>query len=261
VQPTGAHPQLTWEFRLDEPSIRIASINLTGTPPAFDPAMQRVVQHLTGAPYNDPTVEDLLLAPLRDAGYIDAQLTHARCEIASATSGYAVRYIATVVPGEISHVATMAWQPTTIYASDAFAHDAKLHTGDLASRQALLATEQAIVDAYLRLGYLDAYVDAHPQADAAAHTVSYNLQAMPGEVYRIRTVSPINLSPDARTDFDRGWLLKPGEPYNPLYAAGFLTNNTALRNLAHYTASFQAAADPQTHLVDLTIKFVHAGGQ
>jgi hypothetical protein len=47
--------------------------------------------------------------------------------------------------------------------------------------------------------------------------------------------------------------LKPGAAYDPLYTANFLTNNTALRSLAGYVAGFQAAADSQTHLVDLTI--------
>jgi hypothetical protein len=131
----------------------------------------------------------------------------------------------------------------------------------LASQKSLLETKQAILNAYLHLGYLDAYVDAHPQKDATAHTVSYSLQVIPGETYHLKTVTPLNLSAAAQKDFDFGWLLKPGVAYDPLYTSNFLTNNTALRNLAGYTASFQAAADSQTHLVDLTINFIRTGGQ
>ena len=72
-------------------------------------------------------------------------------------------------------------------------------------------------------------------------------------------MTPLNLSASAQKDFDFGWLLKPGAAYDPLYTANFLTSNTALRNLAGYTASFQAAADSQTHLVDLTINFIRTG--
>ena len=39
-------------------------------------------------------------------------------------------------------------------------------------------------------------------------------------------------------------------------ASLFITNNSALKHLAGYTASFQAVGDPATHLVDLTITFV-----
>jgi outer membrane protein insertion porin family len=272
VQPTDRHPVLTWEFRLDDPTVRLAAINVTGAPATLAAAMQRIVNRAIGSRYNeglnrDPMNEplgepiaDLLLEPLRDAGYLDAQLTGITRSIAPANAGYAVTYNATLVPGEPLHVAALSWQPTPIYAQDAFTHYAKLHAGDLASQQALLLTEQPIVNAYLHLGYLDAFVDAHPHEDAAAHTVRYALEVVPGEIYRIKSVTPLHLSAEAQKDFDKGWLLKPGTPYDPLYVANFLTNNTALRSLAGYASSFQAAADPLTHLVDLTINFVHTGG-
>lgn len=257
---SNLHPQLTWEFRLDAPAIRVGAVSLNGMPAALAASMQRVVQHTTGSPYDGRALADQLLAPLRDAGYLDAQLTDISTAVDSAASGYVVRYTATVVPGDVFHVNAIEWQPTSVYAQDAFAHDARLHSGELASQKSLLETEQAIVNAYLHLGYLDAYVNAHPQEDAAAHTVTYSLQVTPGEIYHIKSVTPLNLSAAAQKDFDLGWLLKRGVAYDPLYTAGFLTNNTALRNLANYTASFQAAADSQTHLVDLTITFQHASG-
>lgn len=259
VPASNAHPQPTWEFRLDNPAVRLASISLAGTPAALAPAMQRIAQRLNGSAYDDRDVTDQLLAPLRDAGYLGAQLTSISSTVEPAISGYAVRYTATVLPGDVFHVNSIAWQPTSIYAQDAFTHDVKLHTGDLASYNALLKTEQAILDAYLHLGYLDAYVDAHPQKDAAAHTVSYALQVTPGEIYHVKSVTPLNLSAAAQKDFDFGWLLKPGAVYDPLYTANFLSKNTALLNLAGYNASFQASADPQTHLVDLTINFIRNG--
>jgi hypothetical protein len=50
--------------------------------------------------------------------------------------------------------------------------------------------------------------------------------------------------------------MKPGEPYTAAYVEKFIQTNTALPHLATYTASYQASADPQTHLVDLTINFI-----
>lgn len=259
VPASNLHPQLTWEFHLDDPGLRIASINVTGSPAALDPTMQRIAQHASGYPYSARAVADMILAPLRDAGYTDAQLSDTTTTVEPSGSGYAVRYTASVIPGDVYHVSNVAWQPTSIYAQDAFTHDAKLHSGDLASQKSLLATEQSILNAYLHLGYLDAYIETHPQEDKTAHTVSYSLAVMPGEVYHIKSVTPLNLSPAAQKDFDFGWLLKPGAAYDPIYAASFLTSNTALRNLAGYTASFQASADSNTHTVDLTINFIHTG--
>ena len=136
---------------------------------------------------------------------------------------------------------------------------AKLHPGDIASDKLLLETLAPIDAAYRHQGYMDVVVDPGAKLDSTAHTVSYTVSVTPGEQYRLRSVTPLNLSPEARKDFDAGWRMNPGDLYDPQYVASFLKNNTALRSLAGYAASFQATADPQTHQVDLTIKFIRTG--
>ena len=258
VQPTNAHPQLTWEFRLDNPTVTLTSVAVTGEPATLGPSLDHVIAHATGAPYNEglsgKTIDDLLLAPLRDAGYLNAKLTDISRVVAPAANGYGVRYSATIIPGDLFHVADITWQPTDIYSQQAFASDVKLHPGDIASQQALLTTERYIVFTYLRLGYLDAYVDPHPQEGTVVAAVTYALQVVPGDVYRIKSVTPLNLSPAAQQTFDAAWQLKPGAVYDPIYTANFLLNMNQ-HKLAGYTGDFQAVADPQTHLVDLTLKF------
>ena len=54
--------------------------------------------------------------------------------------------------------------------------------------------------------------------------------------------------------------MKPGDIYNEHYVQTFINKNTALQHLATYSAGFQASADPQTHLVDLTITFIRGAG-
>jgi hypothetical protein len=75
----------------------------------------------------------------------------------------------------------------------------------------------------------------------------------------VHEITANNLDPAAQKDFDRGFLMKAGELYNPEYAATFLKRNTALLALAGYSASFKAYADPNTHTVDLVINFVRGG--
>jgi outer membrane protein insertion porin family len=106
---------------------------------------------------------------------------------------------------------------------------------------------------------MDVIVKATPTADSATHQVAYAVSVMPGEQYRIHELTANNLSDAARTDFDRGFLMKAGELYNPEYATKFLKNNTALRALEGYSASFKAYADTNTHTVDLVITFFRGG--
>jgi outer membrane protein insertion porin family len=49
--------------------------------------------------------------------------------------------------------------------------------------------------------------------------------------------------------------MKPGDIYNPEYIVKFLKNNSALRALATYTATWKAYADPNTHTVDVALTF------
>ena len=82
------------------------------------------------------------------------------------------------------------------------------------------------------------------------------MSVVPGEQYRLHEVTANNLDAAAKAEFERGFLMKQGDLYNPDYVATFLKQNTALRALAGYSAGFKAYADPNSHTVDLVLNFV-----
>jgi hypothetical protein len=102
-------------------------------------------------------------------------------------------------------------------------------------------------------------VDALPKLDTAAHQVAYTVTLVPGEQYRVGTLTIVDLPPQQRQEFDAVWKLQPGTLYDPIYSANFLKNNSAPQSLAEYSASFTAEADPDTHLVNFTMTFFRAG--
>ena len=108
---------------------------------------------------------------------------------------------------------------------------------------------------------MDVIEEAVPSADPATHLVGYTVSVKPGEQYRIHEVTANNLDPAAKADFDRGFLMKTGELYNPEYVSGFLKNNSGLRALEGYSAAFKAYADPNTHTVDLVLTFVRGSAR
>ena len=69
------------------------------------------------------------------------------------------------------------------------------------------------------------------------------------------------LPPEAKSAFDAAWKMQSGDPYNADYVTGFLHNNTALLGLKGYAGTFQAAADPTAHAVDLTVVFARLAGR
>ena len=264
LEPTTRHPLRVIDFKVDDPPIRLAALHLsiTGPPGAaaeLAPLLKPALNKANGSAYNEslagPDLEDLLLAPARNAGYINAALEAPQRTVAPSDHGLAVTYTARLNSGDAYKVSALNFEPTPIYTAADFTRDAKLHTSDLANASALFSTELQIAKAYLVLGYMDVYILSNPVTDAAAHTVAYTFHPVPGEQYHLKSVNATGLSPNTQKAFDSTWQLKPGDLYSDLAVQTFLLKNIAQPTFRPYDTSFQAVADPQTHLVDLTITF------
>jgi outer membrane protein assembly factor BamA len=264
VEPTLDQPERVLEFRVAEPAVRVAHVKLEGVTQELAPLIQKPVNSTAGTAYNeglaDDTTEDSILAPLFDAGYVQASLSGlTRTPSPVADGAVSVTLAATLNAGEIFRVSGIHFAGTSLLSAEAFAGTEKLHPGDVASRKELMETLAPLDAAYRRQGYMDVIIHSTPTLDAATHQVAYTVTVTPGEQYRMHEITANNLDAAAQKDFDRGFRMKTGELYNPEYAANFLKNNTALMALAGYSASFKAYADPNAHTVDLVINFVRGG--
>lgn len=262
-EPTLQHPQRMIGFRIVTPSIRVTNIKLSGVTQELVPLIQRSVNATAHTRYTEgpatETTRESILAPLLNAGYIEANLVDVQ-PVPSLQTPETVGLIinARLEAGVIYKVSTITYSGSPLLSAEAFQASAKLHSGDVASRAALLLSLTPIDSAYRRQGYADVAVKAAPKANEATHEVAYSVTVEPGEQYRVHEIVATNLDPAARTDFDRGFLMKAGALYNPEYISGFLKNNTALRALENYSASWKATADPAAHTVDLEITFARS---
>jgi outer membrane protein assembly factor BamA len=265
VEPTMLRPERSIEFRIATPSIRVANVKLTGVATDLVPLIQKSVNATAKTPYDEglagETTTDRILTPLLDAGYSQAALSD--IALAPTLSGDTASVVlsATLTPGDIYHVSKIDFAGTPLLSADAFAATEKLHPGDVASRALLLQTLAPLDLAYRKQGYMDVIIEAKPTADPATHQVAYTVSVKPGEQYRVKQVTANNLDTAARADFDRGYLMKTGELYNPDYLTNFLHNNTALLALQKYSAAWKAYADPNTHTVDIILNFFPGGAR
>jgi outer membrane protein insertion porin family len=260
VEPTMLRPERSIEFLIVRPPIRLADVKLDGVPGELAPLIQTSVNAAAKFPYNEGragmTTEDRILAPLRDAGYIQASLSNVTLVPSLNGDSASVVLAASLNAGDIYRVSGIAFAGTPLLSAESFAASQKLHAGDIAAQGRLMETLAPLDAAYRRQGYMDVSVRAVPTVNAAAHQVAYTVTVDPGEQYRVHEVTAKGLDPAAQADFDRGFLMKTGALYNPEYVSGFLKNNTALRALEGYSASFKAYAYPSTHTVDLVLTFV-----
>jgi outer membrane protein assembly factor BamA len=266
LEPSTSQPVRAIEFVVEKPTVRVRSIGLQGVSPAMSPAVDAIALKLKGTRYNEglagETTQRYLLAPYNADGYLAAKLTgvHYTTSVASPTA-VEVDVTATVDEGKQYRVASLDFAGTEIAPAAILTASAKLHPGDIASRKALLETLAPVDAAYRRLGYMDVVVQSGAVLDTAAHTVAYSVTVVPGEQYRLHSVTAVGLDPAARAVFDRDWLMQPGELYNVEYVYKLLKSITSTKAVMEYGAAFKASADPQTHQVDLTLTFVRAGGK
>ena len=265
-EPTVSHPQREIGFHVVKPLIQIANIKLTGVTPELVPFVQKSVNATARTRYTegpaDETTAEHILAPLLDAGYVQAKLT----DVTLAPSAVEADKVSIVLnakldPGPVFRVSSLSFAGTPLISSQTFNAEAKLHVGEVASHRALVQSFTSIDEAYRCQGYMDVVIHAEPLIDVPAQQVGYTITVLPGEQYRVHTVTAVNLDPAARAEFERGFLMKEGSLYNPQYVADFLKNNTALLALAHYSAGYKAVADPSTHTVELTLTFAKGGGR
>jgi outer membrane protein assembly factor BamA len=262
--PTVQHPQRVVEFHVDQPAVRLLDVHLslsapTGLAVKMTPGLQKAVNTAIHSPFNEGlsgvTLADLLLTPARDAGFATAHLDNISRTFAPTANGIGVTYTARIVSGDIYTLSAIAWEPTALYSAADFAKDNTLHAGDIAGLTALNATEAKITTAYLAHGYMDVAVLATPTLDESAHTVSYTLKVIPGEVYHLNSVT-LNLSPEAQKLFNTVWTMKSGDPYNDHAIKDFFIKTLGQPNFKNYVPDYRVSTDPQTHLVDLSVTFI-----
>lgn len=260
-EPSSDRQTRVVAYRVTNPLIVVHAVHLSGISPEFAPAIHTRAGKVTGSLLSDGlehrTTDDRLLAPYLDAGYINAHIADRKLTpITSTPDKIELDLAGTLVPGPLLHVGTLTWAGSPELSTAAFAAAASLHPGDLASLTDLSKTDDLLAAPYRKEGYADVVVNAVPRLDTAANTVNYTFTVTPGEQYRVKSITPLNLTPAQQADFDHAWRLKPGDLFNPDYITHFLEQNTALHSFNNTSASYKAIRDTSAHVVEVTITFV-----
>jgi outer membrane protein insertion porin family len=261
VDAAPGRPMRTVDYRIVTPDIRIRSFTLQRDPAApLSAQTDKVLAWLKDSSYNDgiagASASDRILDVYRDAGYLDAALANLRRTVTpNGADRFDVDITATLRPGELYHVAKIEWPGSSLISPEEFSAAVKLHPGDLASHEELIASLASIDAAYRRRGYLDLIINPAPQLDRATHQVSYSISVTPGEQYTFSGVNS-NLPPAAAAELQAAWKLQPGSVYDATYLTTFLKANIGQPYLQPYAVSFKIERDPNTHMVTVNLTFL-----
>jgi outer membrane protein assembly factor BamA len=258
-EPSAFRPLRIVAYRIKSPAITIRSVNLTGGSPELAASVHEIQTRIAGKPFNDglekPTTVETILQPYLKAGYLNAHLSDRVLTPITSSSRIEVDLTGSINAGVPFHVGNIVWAGSPQISSSAFAATTPLHTGDLVTPAVLAKAIDLIAAAYRKQGYADVVVSATPSIDSSTSQVSYTFTAAPGDIYRIRSLTPVNLTSSQQGDFNRGWTLKAGDVFDSEYITNFLKMNSALRSFDGYSATYKALRDPESHLVDVTVTF------
>lgn len=269
IEPTTAHPLRVMSFRIYQPEVLLTIPRLSGIEElqqGQQSAVTDALARLAGRPYvegaSGVTLQESLLGPVRDLGYVAARVENLQRTVRPSAKGYEVTVTGRLVPGAIYTLGELMWAPTPAYSVADFQYDLEQHPketlrpGAVASQRALVYTELQVANVYHLLGYMDAYLGVIEERDDGAHTVTYKLRVVPGEQYRVRQIR-LNGAPSAVVlDYNTSWTMRQGDLYNPLYLGNWVKMHTERHQFDGYSIRYFAATDVDAHRVDLTVTFV-----
>jgi outer membrane protein insertion porin family len=261
VNASAGRAMRTISYRIASPDIRIRSFILQhDTASPLSAQTDKLLASLNDSPYNNGTsgasASDSILDIYRNSGYLDAALGNLQASVVpNGPDRFDVDIRATLQPGELYHVAEIEWPGSSVVSSEEFLAGDKLHPGDLASHEALIASLASIETAYRRQGYYDVIVDPSPQLDRANRQVTYSISVTPGIQYILAVVNT-NLPPGAVAQFQAAWKLQPGSIYDATYLATFLKANIGQPYLQPYRVSYKIERDTTTRQLTVNLTFL-----
>ncbi|HEX7158617.1 MAG TPA: POTRA domain-containing protein, partial [Edaphobacter sp.] len=249
----GAPPS-SIAFAIDSPEVRVHTLTFASASPAMQAKFDKVIKDTVSQPYDEYVTDGAITSAIgniyRNDGYLDvsvSEFTHSAPQIAPTTIN--IDLTATIHEGEPYRISQLTWPGSDILSATDFNKQVKLHPEDIASEAALKRSLQILARAYYAKGYQDAKIQAPAVKDAATHHVAYTVHVVPGEQYRIHSITALGLTDQQRKDFNAAWKMNSGDFYDVTYLENFLLTNTAIQSLRGISATYKAISDPNTHLV------------
>lgn len=256
--------QVAIRYHIDAPPVVIGAFHVYGYSGVWTQPMEAVEKAAFRQKF-DGSVREKLADQVRSAygkrGFIDMQMTEPAAGAPQVVNGeIAVPLSATIQSeGGQYHVAGIHVQGDSLVTAEQLERNANLHPGDVADPERSKQLAEKATATYRAQGYLKATIDAKPALDRAQHTVDYTIAVEPGPVYRMGTLTLVNLDDKQKAELMPYWLLHPGDVFDPDLMGKSISNYHEQR--AHAVQSIRTgftakwSADETTHTVDVVLTF------
>jgi outer membrane protein insertion porin family len=246
-------------FSVTGPAILIRSTEFPGAAPAELPLLQSVAKKLIGQEYLRSMLrlqEEKNFLPVYSArGYLKASFGDAQAKVVQdSNQEVAVDVSFPIEPGRQYKVAEVHWAGNSVFPEDKLQPFIHLAAGNPANVIQLTDDLEGAKKLYGTRGYLATAIQAAPEFNEEASTVSYQLQVREGDVYHMGELEIRGL--DTRTTARVGdqWKLHEGDTFDNAYPKAFIENVLKDPSLNGWLATVHLGMnDDKT--VDVTLRF------
>jgi outer membrane translocation and assembly module TamA len=267
VLPAGSlnGPINSLAFSATTPRVEIAEIQFTGASPNQVEVLRKATAQLIGTEYRQTMLQDFASNSIRpiylNQGHLQVVLQKGQATpISTSPELTKVRITVPVEEGPVYRLAALKWPGSDILPATTASKLYLLKPGEVVNQDLLKKSLSNIGSAYFSKGFLKANIKANPKFDEVAHTVSYDIGVVPGELYHLRNVEFKNLSESQLQKVREVWKLKAGDVYDPTYPPSFLVNNrNSLRILDGWSAVWTQKIYDDEKVVDVVMTFRPGG--
>jgi len=253
-------------YTILDPRIEVSAIRFVGASPEIAKALDDASKSILGKEYTRallPSTEDTALKRiLQENGYLRGRFGDPSLRLTGAP-GDPIAKIELTVPveeGAQYRIASLAVKGNDPIALEAAKRLSEFKTGDVANMTTFRAELARLGGAYLASGHMNAKVRAEPTFDETAHTVSFDIELVSGEVYKLSKLDLQGLDDTQKAKLSTIWKLNPGDVYDPTYAPNFLKKNQLkLSFLNGYQLAWTQKIYDDTKTVELFVFFRRQG--
>lgn len=255
-------------YTIIDPRIEVSAIRFVGASPQIAKALDDASKKIPGKEYSRallPSTEDATLKPvLQENGYLRSHFGDPSLSLTGAP-GDPIARVQLTVPveeGTQYRIASLSVKGDDPVALEASKRLSEFKTGDVANMTTFRAELSRLGGAYLASGHMNAKVKAEPVFDETAHTVSFDIELVPGEVYKLSKLDLQGLDDTQKAKLLTIWKLTPGDAYDSTYAPTFLKKNQSkLGFLNGYSLAWTQKVNDDTKNVELFVFFRRPGSE
>ena len=257
-------------FLEESPSVVVGKLAVEGVSPEFQDKVKALAEKTAGSPYDTENsarnVEIAFESFYVDEGFASVKVHAERApDLAITAQQVAVPFHVAIQEGRVYKLGSVHLSSYSVIPQADF--DKAVATFNQAQTRVKGLTLRNIwayvASRYKAHGYLDCKVEPHAEFDDASGTANFTVAIDPGAVYRLGFVKFENVSDDLRKLLIRNWQMLPGDVFDESYVSNFVLNAqkadpVLMRTLSGVKANFEVRADPQSHQVNVLIRFERA---